>query len=213
MSPALDASLRLLDLDDGASLSDAKKARRELAMIWHPDRFPESEVLRTRAEEKLKQINSAYELVSDHLRASAPKKALHASPEAQEAPASASKTVTLPGVPVESLALTHSVGLMVGGDRFAEVIAAGTTVPCASAKTFTNARDFQSELTVHLKHGDASAPASSASGLGRVTFVDLPPGPRGFLRMQVVFAVDEKGTVAVGATDLDSGEPVLATTA
>lgn len=182
-------------------------------MIWHPDRFPDSEALRDRAEEKLKQINSAYELVSDYLRVSAPAEAIHATPEAPATPAAARKTVTLPGVPVEDLTLTSSVGLMVGGDRFAEILAAGTTIPCASAKTFTNARDFQAELTIHLKHGDASVPASSASGLGRVTFVDLPPGPRGFLRMQVVFAVDEHGTVAVGATDLDSGEPVLATTA
>ena len=29
----------------------------------------------------------------------------------------------------------------------------------------------------------------------------------------VVFAVDENGTVAIGATDLDSGDPVLATAA
>lgn len=211
VSNSLDASLHLLDLDRESTLADAKKARRELAMIWHPDRFGDNDELRRRAEDKLKDINLAYEQVTDYLRVTAPQKAILAAPEPDAATEEARKTVTLSGVPVEDRAISASVGLEVGGDRFAEVIAAGTTVPCAVAKTFTNARDFQTQLTIRLKHGDREAPASSASGLGRVTFVDLPPGPRGFMRMQVVFAVDEKGTVAIGATDLDSGEPVLAT--
>lgn len=213
VSPSLDNALRLLDLPSDASLADAKKARRELAMIWHPDRFPDSETLRARAEDKLKQINAAFEHVTDYLRATAPGARLHVAPPPDALPKQARKTVTLPGIPVDGGTLLRSLGLQVGGDRFAEILAAGTTAPCAAAKTFTNARDFQSELTIHVKQGDASAPASSATGLGRVTFVDLPPGPRGFLRMQVVFAVDENGTAAIGATDLDSGDPILATTA
>ena len=211
MSPALDASLQLLDLDHDATLSDAKKARRELALIWHPDRFPDSESLRSRAEEKLKRINEAYEKVTDYLRATAPRDTLTARPE-PAAREDARKTVTLAGVPVEANVLQRSLGLEVGGNRFAEILTAGTTVPCAAAKTFTNARDFQSELTIHLQHGVRGEPASGATRLGAVTFVDLPPGPRGFLRMQIVFAVDENGTVAIGATDLDSGDPVLVTT-
>lgn len=213
MSARLDASLQLLDLDRESTLADAKKARRELALIWHPDRFGDNDELRHRAEEKLKAINTAYEEVRDYFRVAAPKKTLFAAPEAAPPEQSARKTVTLSGIPIDDRAIGASVGLEIGGDRFAEVIAAGTTVPCAVAKTFTNARDFQTELTIRLKHGDRDAPASSATGLGRVTFVDLPPGPRGFMRMQVVFAVDENGTVAIGATDLDSGDPVLATSA
>jgi molecular chaperone DnaK (HSP70) len=211
VSRPLDDAFSLLDLSRGASMADAKKARRELALIWHPDRFPESEALRARAEEKFKQINCAYEEVADYLASAAPRKAVHVSLEAEKAPASAHKTVVLRQIPVEDGALSESLGIAVGGNRFAEILAAGTTVPCAAAKTFTNARDFQSELTIHPKHGTAGALASGARGLGQVVFVDLPPGPRGFVRMQVVFAVDEKGAVAIGATDLDSGEPILAT--
>ena len=82
MSRPLDAAFSLLDLDRDASLADAKKARRELALIWHPDRFPDSETLRRRAEEKLKQINGAYEEVADFLRVAAPKPSLTVTPEA-----------------------------------------------------------------------------------------------------------------------------------
>ena len=111
---------------------------------------------------------------------------------------------------MDGRALNASVGLEVSGDRLAEVVGKGTTAPCAVGKTFTNSRDFQETLTIRVRAGHRTAPASEATLLGTVTFVDLPPGPRGFVRMQVVFAVDENGTLAVGATDLDSGEPVLA---
>ncbi|MEM1055014.1 MAG: Hsp70 family protein [Bacteroidota bacterium] len=213
MSPRLDASLRLLDLDPEATLDDAKKARRELAMVWHPDRFPDNEELRLRAEDKLKAINAAYEDVTNFLKVSKPKKPILALPDRDGPLSDARKTVMLSGVPVRDRAIQTSVGLEIGGDRFAEVIAAGSTVPCAVGKTFTNARDFQTELTIRLRHGAPDTPASEATSLGRVTFVDLPPGPRGFMRMQVIFAVDETGTLAIGATDLDSGSPVLATSA
>ncbi|OZC03202.1 J domain-containing protein [Rubricoccus marinus] len=208
----LDDAFHLLDLEREASLSDAKKARRELAMVWHPDRFPENQELQSRAVEKIKRINEAYEQVTDYLRVSAPSQQLMAKPAATEAPEAARKTVTLCCVPTDETRLSCSLGLEVGGDRFAEILTTGSTVPCAAAKTFTNARDFQEALTIRVICGDGALPASSADGLGRVTFVDLPPRPRGFLRMQVVFAIDDKGTVAIGATDLDSGEPVLVST-
>lgn len=210
MTSSIDDALRLLDLDREASLDDAKKSRRELAMIWHPDRFGDNDELRQRAQDKLKDINTAYETVTDYLRVAAKKKPVHVAPLTTEEKEEARKTVVLKGVPIKERTLTSSVGLEIGGDRFAEVIAAGTTVPCAVGKTFTNARDFQTELTIRVKHGKSEESASLASRIGCVTFVDLPPGPRGFMRMQVVFAVDDEGTVAIGATDLDSGDPVLA---
>ena len=170
VSPALDASLQLLDLDHDATLSDAKKARRELALIWHPDRFPESEALRARAEEKLKRINEAYARVTDYLRVAAPREALNTSPE-PAAPEGARKTVTLAGVPVEANVLQRSLGLEVGGNRFAEILTAGTTVPCAAAKTFTNAQGFPERA-----HDPPPARGPRRAGLRR------DPAGRGHLR-------------------------------
>lgn len=54
---------RILDLPDGASAEEIKRAWRELNKIWHPDRFGNDAELRRRAEEKLKQINMAYEFL------------------------------------------------------------------------------------------------------------------------------------------------------
>lgn len=52
---------KILDLEDGASLEDIKQAYKDLAMVWHPDRFTDNARLQQKAQDKLKQINKAYE--------------------------------------------------------------------------------------------------------------------------------------------------------
>jgi hypothetical protein len=49
-----------LDLQPGASPEEVKQAYRELAKVWHPDRFAHDPKLIKRADEKLKEINEAY---------------------------------------------------------------------------------------------------------------------------------------------------------
>lgn len=49
----------LLGLKPGASLAQVKQAYRQLVKVWHPDRFFEQQE-KQQAEEKLKQINEAY---------------------------------------------------------------------------------------------------------------------------------------------------------
>jgi uncharacterized protein with PQ loop repeat len=49
--------LSILGLHNSATLDDIKKAYRKLAMKWHPDRNPGSQI----AEEKFKEIKAAYE--------------------------------------------------------------------------------------------------------------------------------------------------------
>jgi len=52
---------KVLELKNGASLEDIKQAYKDLVMVWHPDRFPGNARLRQKAQDKLKQINKAYE--------------------------------------------------------------------------------------------------------------------------------------------------------
>lgn len=61
----IDDCYRLLDLKPGASLEDARQAHRDLTKVWHPDRFGHDEVLRRKAEEKLKEINEAWKTIQD----------------------------------------------------------------------------------------------------------------------------------------------------
>ncbi len=51
----------ILELDSKASSDEVKQAYRDLVSVWHPDRFPGNPRLKQKAEEKLKEINEAYE--------------------------------------------------------------------------------------------------------------------------------------------------------
>jgi curved DNA-binding protein CbpA len=53
--------LELLGLKPGASAQEIKAAYRDLAKVWHPDRFAHDARLQEKAQNKLKEINEAYE--------------------------------------------------------------------------------------------------------------------------------------------------------
>jgi hypothetical protein len=56
-------ALDLLALRPGATLVAIKEAYRDMVKVWHPDRFGSDPRLRQKAEEKLKQINKAYQVL------------------------------------------------------------------------------------------------------------------------------------------------------
>ena len=214
MELSLDACYAALDVPPDASPADLKKARRELAMIWHPDRFADHEGLRLRAEKTLMRINQAYDALTAHREAEAARIASQTidlgdlEPDADDAPEDAVEVLALGRVPMDETVLAWSLGLRVGPDRFAEVLVAGTTAPCAASTTFTNAHDWQDEIGVEVIYGERDEVPANCSTLGRFAFVDLPPRPRGLLRMLVTFSVDETGAVGLSALDLDSGSPI-----
>ena len=58
---------RILDLDNGASKEDVKKAFRELSHIWHPDNhMGKSSNVQNRANEKFKEISNAYQVLKNY---------------------------------------------------------------------------------------------------------------------------------------------------
>ncbi len=63
---------RVLGLAEGAGPDEVKVAWRDLAQVWHPDRFPADSRLRAKAEANLQRINEAYEALKDHVPAAAP---------------------------------------------------------------------------------------------------------------------------------------------
>lgn len=52
---------RTLDLDPGSTPDQVREAWRDLAQVWHPDRFSGNPRLQGKAEETLKRVNEAYE--------------------------------------------------------------------------------------------------------------------------------------------------------
>ena len=56
-----DSDCRTLEIEPGASLEEVRQAYLDQTKIWHPDRFSNDIRLQKKAEEKLKQINLAYQ--------------------------------------------------------------------------------------------------------------------------------------------------------
>jgi GUN4-like/DnaJ domain len=57
---------QVLEIEVGASQDDIKQAYRDLAKVWHPDRFSDNLKLQKKAEEKLIKINAAYEFLKSY---------------------------------------------------------------------------------------------------------------------------------------------------
>lgn len=51
----------ILEIEPGASLAEIHHAYRDLAFVWHPDRFAHNPRLQEKAQQRLTEINQAYE--------------------------------------------------------------------------------------------------------------------------------------------------------
>lgn len=63
----LDQYYQVLELQAGASKDEVREAFRDLLKVWHPDRFNDDSRLRTKAEQKTRELICAYEAVMGHL--------------------------------------------------------------------------------------------------------------------------------------------------
>jgi DnaJ domain len=69
VNSASERCYELLGVRPGVSRQELKAAYRDLTKVWHPDRFAHDPRLQEKAQEKLKEINDAYEqLVSGKTR-------------------------------------------------------------------------------------------------------------------------------------------------
>jgi curved DNA-binding protein CbpA len=73
-------ALDVLALRPGATAVEIKEAYRDMVKVWHPDRFGSDPRLRQKAEDKLKQINKAYQIL---VSGSAPGETHTAKPEGE----------------------------------------------------------------------------------------------------------------------------------
>ena len=60
-------AFQILELRPGVTAADARQAYTDIISVWHPDRFSNNPRLRERAEQKVKEINLAYETVRSFL--------------------------------------------------------------------------------------------------------------------------------------------------
>ncbi len=86
MNDELHDYFNLLGLSPGASSEELKTAHRDLAKVWHPDRFLHDPRLQEKAQEKLKEINEAY----DRLRSGKARRQTQPSTRERHAPSTPS---------------------------------------------------------------------------------------------------------------------------
>ncbi len=106
----LDKYYEMLGVRPGASVQELKTAHRDMAKVWHPDRFAHDPRLQQKAQEKLKEINEAYDqLTAAKSGRRTPPRAAAAPPPAAHAPTT---TTTAPRRGRWSLVL---IALLVSG--------------------------------------------------------------------------------------------------
>ena len=75
----------------GASMEELKTAYRDLVKVWHPDRFAGNPRLQRKAQEKLKEINLAYERLQSRSTSPASPAPPPPPPHSEPGPASTSQ--------------------------------------------------------------------------------------------------------------------------
>jgi len=67
----LNNAYRVLELEPGASMEEVNQAYKDLVFVWHPDRIPQdNERLYQKAQDKIKALNQARDLLRAHSRQS-----------------------------------------------------------------------------------------------------------------------------------------------
>lgn len=64
----IDRYYMILELEPGDSAEKVNQAYRDLAFVWHPDRYSNHPRLQEKAQEKLKILNEAHDCLEDLLQ-------------------------------------------------------------------------------------------------------------------------------------------------
>ncbi|MCY2931174.1 MAG: molecular chaperone DnaK [Planctomycetota bacterium] len=96
-----------------------------------------------------------------------------------------------------------SLGIETLGGLFGRVIDRNTPIPTSRSRLFTNARDNQTVVDVHVLQGERELAADNMT-LGTFSLSDITPQPRGEAKIEVAFDIDANGIIHVLATDLQT---------
>ena len=122
------------------------------------------------------------------------------------------------GAAIQGLALTqdstdmilldvtpHTLGIMVVGGYFEELIPLNTTVPTSRSKVFTTVRDNQTAVKILVMQGESHR-ADENELLGEFILTGLRRAPAGQVEVEVTFEINSDGIVSVQAKDMETGQ-------
>ncbi len=98
----------------------------------------------------------------------------------------------------------HSLGIETVSGLCQHLIRRNVPIPCEQTRTFTTARDGQTEVVIHVFQGE-SRHAAENEALGAVELGGLRPAARGQVKIEVTFVIDPSGILDVRAIDKATG--------
>ncbi len=98
----------------------------------------------------------------------------------------------------------HTLGIMVVGGYFEELIPQNTTIPTMRSKVFTTVRDSQTAVKILVMQGESKR-AEDNELLGEFVLTGLRRAPAGQVEIDVSFEINADGIVNVNAKDLETG--------
>jgi molecular chaperone DnaK len=104
----------------------------------------------------------------------------------------------------------HDIGIKVGDSGFSVIIPRNSMLPVRVRKLFATASENQKFVSIELYQGE-SADLRGNRKLGQVVLDDLPPGPAGSVRVELVMTVDVESILGVTARELKSGKEASVT--
>ena len=99
----------------------------------------------------------------------------------------------------------HTLGIMVVGGYFEELIPQNTTVPTSRSKPFTTVRDNQTAVKILVLQGE-SRRAEENELLGEFILTGLRRAAAGQVEVEVAFEINADGIVSVHAKDVETGK-------
>jgi molecular chaperone DnaK len=104
----------------------------------------------------------------------------------------------------------HDIGIRVGDAGFATVLPRNSMLPVRARRLFATTSDNQKFVSIELYQGE-SQDLSKNRKLGQVTLDDLPPGPAGTVRVELVITVDVEAMLSVTAREVRTGREASVT--
>jgi len=104
----------------------------------------------------------------------------------------------------------QDLGIKVGDSQFAVVVPRNSMLPVRARRLFATTAENQKFVTIELYQGD-SADVTRNRKLGQVVLDDLPGGPAGATRVELVITVNVESILSVTARELKSGRAASVT--